>query len=66
MDFDLGEEYQLFRDTVRRWVDDQCPKAWCRALERQEHEYPQELWDRLTAVDRADAHPADHGQPVGV
>ena len=50
MDFDLGEEYQLFRDTVRRWVDDQCPKAWCRALERQEHEYPQELWDRLQAA----------------
>ncbi len=50
MDFDLGEEYQLFRDTIRRWVDDQCPKAWCRALERQEHEYPQELWDRLQAA----------------
>ena len=50
MDFDLGEEYRLFRDSVRRWVDDQCPKAWCRALERQEHEYPQELWDRLQAA----------------
>jgi alkylation response protein AidB-like acyl-CoA dehydrogenase len=48
MDFELGEEYQLFRDTVRKWVDKECPKDWCRALERREHEYPQELWDRLT------------------
>lgn len=50
MDFELSEEYQLFRDTVRRWVDEQCPKDWCRALERREHEYPQELWDRLVAA----------------
>jgi len=48
MDFELGEEYQLFRDSVRKWVDKECPKDWCRALERREHEYPQELWDKLT------------------
>jgi alkylation response protein AidB-like acyl-CoA dehydrogenase len=24
-------------------------KDWCRALERKEHEYPRELWEKLTA-----------------
>lgn len=48
MNFELTEEQQLFRDTVRKWVDKECPKDWCRMLERREHEYPQELWDKLT------------------
>jgi alkylation response protein AidB-like acyl-CoA dehydrogenase len=48
MNFELSEEYQLFADSVRRWVDNECPKDWCRELERREHEYPQELWDKLT------------------
>jgi len=48
MNFELSEEYQLFADSVRRWVDNECPKGWCRELERREHEYPQELWDKLT------------------
>lgn len=48
MNFDLTEEQRMFRDTVRKWVDNECPKDWCRALERREHEYPQELWDKLT------------------
>jgi alkylation response protein AidB-like acyl-CoA dehydrogenase len=48
MNFELSEEYLLFRDTVRRWVINECPKDWCRDLERREHEYPQQLWDKLT------------------
>jgi alkylation response protein AidB-like acyl-CoA dehydrogenase len=48
MNFELTEELQLFRDEVRKWVDKECPKDWCRELERREHEYPQELWDKLT------------------
>ena len=47
MNFELSEEVQLFRDTVHRWVDRECPKDWCRELERREHEYPQDLWDKL-------------------
>jgi butyryl-CoA dehydrogenase len=47
MNFELSEEIQLFRDMVHRWVDQECPKEWCRELERREHEYPQELWDKL-------------------
>ncbi len=48
MNFDLTEEQHLFRESVRKWVVNECPKDWCRDLERREHEYPQELWDRLT------------------
>jgi alkylation response protein AidB-like acyl-CoA dehydrogenase len=48
MNFELSEENQLFRDEVHKWVDRECPKDWCRELERREHEYPQELWDKLT------------------
>jgi len=48
MNFELTEELQLFRDEVRKWVDNECPKDWCRELESREHQYPQELWDKLT------------------
>lgn len=48
MDFDLTDEQRLFRDSTRKWVEQECPKDWCRELERREHVYPQELWDRLT------------------
>lgn len=48
MNFELDEECQLFRDSVRKWVEKECPKDWCRELERKEDEYPQALWDKLT------------------
>ena len=47
MDFELNEEQRMFRDMVRKWVVKECPKEWCRELERREHEYPQELWDKI-------------------
>ena len=47
MDFELNEEQRMFRDMVRKWVVKECPKDWCRELERKEHEYPQELWDKI-------------------
>src|SRR3546814_20528825 len=48
MDFGLAEEYQAFRDVARRWVDAEVPKSWARALEKDEHNYPFALWDKLT------------------
>ena len=48
MDFALPEEYQAFRDVVRRWVNDEVPKSWARELERDEHNYPHALWDKFT------------------
>ena len=50
MDFEFDDETILFRDSVRRWVNHECPKDWCRALERREHQYPTELWDKLVAA----------------
>lgn len=50
MDFELSEENRAFRDTVRRWVDAETPKAWARELERNEYEYPFALWDKFTAA----------------
>ena len=47
MDFALSEEQQAFRDTVRRWVDAELPKDWCRALEADEQIYPYAMWDKL-------------------
>jgi alkylation response protein AidB-like acyl-CoA dehydrogenase len=47
MDFDLTEEQQLFRSTVRGWVDNEAPKSYATELERKEHEYPFELWDKM-------------------
>lgn len=48
MDFELDHETTAFVDSVRKWVNKECPKDWCRALERREHEFPQQLWDKLT------------------
>ncbi|MBB3982330.1 alkylation response protein AidB-like acyl-CoA dehydrogenase [Sphingobium fontiphilum] len=48
MDFELPEEYRSFRDMVRRWVDNEAPKDWARALEKDEHNYPFALWDKFT------------------
>ena len=48
MDFNLPEEYQQFRDMVRRWVDAEVPKSWARELESDEHNYPFALWDKFT------------------
>lgn len=48
MDFDLPEEHSAFRDVIRRWVDNECPKDWARELEADEENYPHALWDKFT------------------
>ena len=47
MDTRLSEEDRMFRDTTRAWVGAECSKAWCRDLERKEHQFPHELWQKL-------------------
>jgi alkylation response protein AidB-like acyl-CoA dehydrogenase len=49
MDMYLSDEDRMFRDAVRGWVAAEFPKDWCRELERREHEFPHEFWDKLTA-----------------
>jgi acyl-CoA dehydrogenase len=48
MEFELSEDMRLFRRQVRRWVDNEVPKSYARALERAEHDYPFELWDKFS------------------
>ena len=48
MDFDLPEEHSAFRDVIKRWVDNECPKDWARELEADEDNYPHALWDKFT------------------
>jgi acyl-CoA dehydrogenase len=48
MDFSLSPEQEMFRDTVRAWVDKEAPKNLARDWEAQEFEYPFELWDKMS------------------
>lgn len=45
---ELSEEDQLFSEMVKKWVDKECPKDWCRRLESDEHQFPHELWGKLS------------------
>jgi acyl-CoA dehydrogenase len=47
MDFQLDEDQQLFRGTVRAWVERECPKDVARQLESREYVYPEALWEAL-------------------
>jgi acyl-CoA dehydrogenase len=48
MDFALSDEHDLFRTTVRQWVEREAPKSLARELEAREGEYPHELWDKMS------------------
>lgn len=50
MDFDLPEDLEAFRSSVRGWVDHEAPKDYSRGLERLEGEYPFELWDKMSTA----------------
>jgi alkylation response protein AidB-like acyl-CoA dehydrogenase len=50
VDFELSDEMRVFVRSTRKWVDKELPKSWSRELEKQEHEYPFELWDKFTAA----------------
>ena len=48
MEFSLTTEQEMFRDTVRNWVERECPKSKALEYEAQEYEYPFELWDKMS------------------
>lgn len=48
MNLELPEEHRAFRDMVNSFVAAEMPKDWARELERKEHDYPFELWDKFT------------------
>lgn len=49
MNLELPEEHRAFRDMVESFVAAELPKDWARELERKEHDFPFELWDKFTA-----------------
>ncbi len=48
MDFSFSDEHLAFQESVRKWVDREAPKAWARRLERDEENYPFELWQKFS------------------
>src|SRR5256885_16646294 len=47
MDFRFSEEQELFRKSVRDFVNRELPKSWARELEKDEHTFPHELFGKL-------------------
>jgi len=50
LSFDLPEELELFRRETRAWVERECPKDWAREAEAREHDYPFDLWEKLSTA----------------
>ena len=46
MDFRLSEEQEMFRKSVRDYVNRELPKSWAREIEKNEKTYPLDLWDK--------------------
>jgi alkylation response protein AidB-like acyl-CoA dehydrogenase len=49
LDFEFSEEQQLFRATVRDFVDRELSKEYCSEVEAST-EFPYEMWDKLVAA----------------
>src|SRR5690349_9035098 len=66
MDFRLSDEQEMFRKSVRDYVNRELPKSWARDLERDEHAFPHELFGKLaTAGFHAIGIPEEYGGQGG-
>ncbi|ODU07613.1 MAG: acyl-CoA dehydrogenase [Pseudonocardia sp. SCN 72-86] len=45
---DLDDDRRAFRDSVRTWVDKNFPPEKALEIEKQEYQYPFELWEAMT------------------
>jgi acyl-CoA dehydrogenase len=48
MEFGLTQEQQDFVSFIHDWVESEAPKSAALEWEKNEHEFPHELWDRMT------------------
>ena len=48
MDFNLTQEQEAFRASVREWVDKKAPKSAALEMEAQEFQYPHDLYDAMS------------------
>ena len=46
MNFELSEEQKILQETIRRFVEEQCPREYIRELERSGR-FPEELWQKM-------------------
>ena len=66
MDFRLSDEQEMFRKSVRDYVNRELPKSWARELEKDEHTFPHELFGKLaTAGFHAIGIPEEYGGQGG-
>jgi len=62
MDFGLSEEQTLLQDTIRRWVDGECPSIRIRTVMEGPTGHDPDLWRGLAALGVTGlAVPAEHG-----
>jgi acyl-CoA dehydrogenase len=48
MDFNLTEEQEMFQSFVHDWVEAEAPKSAALEWEKNEHVFPEDLWDKFT------------------
>lgn len=48
MDFALTDEQEAFRAFVHNWVERECPKSVALELEAREHQYPHDLFAKMS------------------
>ncbi|HEX3306219.1 MAG TPA: acyl-CoA dehydrogenase family protein [Streptosporangiaceae bacterium] len=66
MDFRLSDEQEMFRKSLRDYVNRELPKSWARDLEKDEHTFPHELFGKLaTAGFHAIGIPEEYGGQGG-
>ena len=46
MDFELTEEQKILQKTIRKFVEDQCPRELVRELDHTGR-FPEELWGKI-------------------
>jgi alkylation response protein AidB-like acyl-CoA dehydrogenase len=62
MDFGLSQDQVLLKDTIRRWLDAECPTTRVRAIMESESGHDPALWQGLAELGVAGLHvPVAHG-----
>jgi len=49
MEFTFTEEQELLRQTIRKFIERECPREYQRELDEKE-EFPHDLWDKLAEL----------------
>src|SRR2546428_5119958 len=62
MDFGLSQDQVLLKDTIRRWLDAECPPPRVRAIMENPDGHDPALWEGLASLGVAGLHvPVAHG-----